>query len=478
MFGDKADKSRKRIDCSAGGNLKTPAQQPTAKVTSRKENATPAIVMEEVASVVNLQNAFKRVEQNKGAPGVDGQSVVTVRAYLTEILPKLSKCLLDGSYNPGEIRRVWIPKAGGGERPLGIPNVIDRVVQQALLQVMQPNYEPTFDDSSHGFRPGRSCHTAMAQAKSYVGDGYGWVVDIDLERFFDTVNHQRLQSKLEQTIEDKRIIRLIKLMLKAKVVMPDGVVMENEQGTPQGGPLSPLLSNIVLSELDQELRKRGHRFVRYADDCNIYVRSKAAAERVLESISQFIERRMRLKVNKVKSAVGETGTRNFLGFSLDYSIETDSVTVKLSEKSLKKISLKIVENSPRNWGASLDECILSCNQYLRGWIAYFKIISPTEQRQLQRLDAHLRRRLRAIQLKQWRRCRTIAQRLIQLGARKTTAWRTVYGGRKSLWRLSHTPVVDRTLRNAYFANRGLVSLAERWKQLQPKPIAQMQYAFV
>lgn len=478
MFGDKADKSRKGTDCKAGDNLMTPAQQPAAKVTSRIKNATPAIVMEEVASAVNLQNAFKRVEQNKGAPGVDGQSVVAVRQYLTEVLLKLSKSLLDGSYNPGEIRRVWIPKAGGGERPLGIPNVIDRVVQQALLQVMQPNYEPTFDDSSHGFRPGRSCHTAIAQAKEYVRDGYEWVVDIDLERFFDTVNHQRLQSKLEQTIEDKRIIRLIKLMLKAKVVMPDGVVIENEQGTPQGGPLSPLLSNIMLNELDQELRKRGHRFVRYADDCNIYVRSKAAAERVLESISQFIERRMRLKVNRVKSAVGETGTRSFLGFSLEYNIESDSVTVKLSEKSLKKISLKIVENSPRNWGASLDRCILSCNRYLRGWMEYFKIISPTEQRQLQRLDAHLRRRLRAIQLKQWRRHRTIAQRLIQLGARKATALRTIYGGHKSLWRLSHTPVVNRALRNAHFANRGLVSLVERWKQLQPKPIVQMQFAFV
>ena len=478
MFGNKADKPRKRTDCKAGDNLMTPVQQPAAKVTNRKENATPAIVMEEVASVVNLQSAFRRVEQNRGAPGVDGQSVVAVRQHLTEVLFKLSKSLLDGSYNPGEIRRVWIPKAGGGERPLGIPNVIDRVVQQALLQVMQPNYEPTFDDSSHGFRPGRSCHTAIAQAKEYVRDGCEWVVDIDLERFFDTVNHQRLQSKLEQTIEDKRIIRLIKFMLKAKVVMPDGVVIENEQGTPQGGPLSPLLSNIVLNELDQELRKRGHRFVRYADDCNIYVRSKAAAERVLESISQFIERRMRLKVNKVKSAVGETGTRSFLGFSLEYSVETDSVAVKLSEKSLKKISLKIVENSPRNWGASLERCILSCNRYLRGWMEYFKIISPTEQPKLQRLDAHLRRRLRAIQLKQWRRRRTIVQRLTQLGARKATAWRTVYGGRKSIWHLSHTPVTHRALRNAYFANRGLVSLAERWQQIQPKPIVQMQFAFV
>jgi group II intron reverse transcriptase/maturase len=478
MFDDKADKSRKRADCKAGDDLTTPVQQPVARVTNRRGDATPAIVMEEVASEVNLRNAFKKVEQNKGAPGVDGQSVAAVRQNLHELLPKLSKSLLDGNYCPGEVKRVWIPKAGGGKRPLGIPNVIDRVVQQALLQVMQPNYEPTFEDSSHGFRPGRSCHTAIAQAKAHVGEGYEWVVDIDLERFFDTVNHQRLQSKLEQTIEDRRIIRLIKLMLKAKVVMPDGVVMENEQGTPQGGPLSPLLSNIVLDELDQELRKRGHRFVRYADDCNIYVRSKAAAERVLESITQFIERRMRLKVNKAKSAVGESGTRSFLGFSLEYHIETDTVTVRLSEKSLKKVSLKIVQQTPRNWGASLEKCIQGCNRYLRGWTEYFKIISSTEQQKLQRLDAHLRRRLRAIQLKQWRRRRTIAQRLIQLGAKKATAWRTVYGGRKSLWHLSHTWVVDRILRNAYFADRGLVSLVKRWEQLQPKPIAQMQFAFV
>jgi len=478
MFEDKAEKTRKGADSTTGSDLTPPVDKPVVKVPNKKEKAVPAIVMEEVASDVNLRAAFKKVEQNKGAPGVDGKSVADVKQRLPEILKQISKSLIAGTYQPGDVRRVWIPKAGGGKRPLGIPNVIDRLVQQALLQVMQPNFDPTFDDSSHGFRPGRSCHTAIAQATAHIKEGFDWVVDIDLERFFDTVNHQRLQSKLEQKIEDKRIIRLIKLMLKANIVMPDGVVIESEQGTPQGGPLSPLLSNIVLNELDQELKKRGHRFVRYADDCNIYVRSQAAAERVLKSITQFIERRMRLKVNRVKSAAGKSGTRNFLGFSLEHDIETDTVTVKISEKSIKKAALKIVEYSPRNWGASLENCIHRCNLYLRGWIEYFKIISPSEQRKLRRIDAHLRRRLRAIQLKHWRRRRTIARSLIQLGAKSATAWRTVYGGRKSLWRLSHTPVVDRTLRNAYFADLGLVSLANRWEKLQAKPIVQMQFAFV
>ncbi len=246
--------------------------------------------MEEVATYGNLVRAFEHVASNKGAPGPDGQSIEAVREQLSEIVPRLAKELLNGSYRPGMIRRVWIPKGGGGQRGLGIPDVIDRLVQQAVHQVLSPRYEVGFHASSHGFRPGRSCHSAIAEAKSYVEEGYEWVVDIDLEKFFDRVNHQRLLAKLEQKVKDRRLLVLLHRMLKAKVVMPAGVVMKTMEGVPQGGPLSPLLSNIVLDELDRELERRGHRFVRYADDCNIYVGSQRSAERVFESVSRFIQK--------------------------------------------------------------------------------------------------------------------------------------------------------------------------------------------
>jgi group II intron reverse transcriptase/maturase len=350
-------------------------------------------------------------------------------------------------------------------------------VAQAVLQVMQPHYDPDFDQSSHGFRPGRSCHTAIAEAKSYVEAGYEWVVDIDLEKFFDTVNHQRLLNTLEQKITDRRIIRLINKMLKARVVMPDGVVVMNEQGTPQGGPLSPLLSNIVLNELDAKLRERGHKFVRYADDCNIYVRSEKAGKRVFESTSRFIEKRLRLKVNRLKSAVARPEQRHFLGFSLESVLEQDKVAVHLSRKSREKIDDKLRELTPLNWGKSLDDCIKGINTYLNGWIEYFKICTTEIERVLQTLDAHIRRRLRAIQLRHWKRKRTIVRNLIRLGANPKAAWRGIYAGNKSLWVLSHIPVVDRTLRNAKFARRGLMSLRERWQALRPKPSAQMPLVF-
>jgi len=252
--------------------------------------------MEEVVSL--LGGAFSKIAANKGAAGPDRQSIAEVREHLDEILPVLASALLNGSYTPGEIRRVWIPKANGGERGLGIPNVVDRMVQEAVRQVLEPLYEPTFHASNHGFRPGRSCHTAIAEARRHLEEGNEWVVDLDLERFFDRVNHQRLMARLAQRVQDKRMLKLIGQMLKCKVVMPDGVRVSTEEGVPQGGPLSPLLSNIVLDELDQELAVRGHSFVRYADDANIYVKSKRSGQRVMASLVKFIEGRLRLKVNR------------------------------------------------------------------------------------------------------------------------------------------------------------------------------------
>ena len=434
---------------------------PLSRTTKRP--FAPVMTMETVADQANLLRAFKRVAANRGAPGVDGKSVDEVRAHLSRLLPMLHRELLEGSYRPGDIRRVWIPKPGGGQRGLGIPNVVDRVVQQAVLQVMSPHYEPTFHESSHGFRPGRGTHTAIAESRSYVEDGLEWVVDIDLAKFFDRVHHQRLLARLEQRIEDKRLIQLIRSMLKAKVVMPDGVVVTSHEGTPQGGPLSPLLSNIVLDELDSELARRGHRFVRYADDAKVYVRSERAGKRVMESVSRFIERRLRLSVNQQKSAVGKAEERHFVGYVLRREPKNGTVEVLLSERSKTRLRDRIRELTPRNWGQSLARCIGRLNVYIKGWVGAFSICTDGVERLLHNMDAHIRRRLRAIKLKQWKRKRTMARRLIALGVKPGTAWRYMYRGRSSIWALSHCAAVHRGLRNAYFAERGLVSLKQEWQ---------------
>ena len=436
----------------------------------KRKEVLPAITMEEIAKQENLKRAFKKVKANRGAPGYDGQTVEDVEERLEELLTKVSKELLTGNYQPGAIRRVWIPKPGGGQRGLGIPDVIDRVVQQAVLEIMSPHYEPDFHPSSHGFRPGRSCHTAITEAKQHVEEGYDWVVDIDLEKYFDQVNHQRLLSRLELKVSDRRVMGLIRSMLKTSVVMPDGVVVSTDEGVPQGGPLSCLLSNIVLDELDWELEARGHRFVRYADDQNIYVRSERAGKRVMESVGQFIEKRLRLKINSTKSAVAKTEERHFLGFRLERNPLDGEVSVRLSKRSKKRIDDKVREKTPRNWGNSLNQCIDKLNDYLSGWIQFFRICSEKERDTFESLDAHIRRRLRALILRQCKRKRFIVRRLIRLGVKPKTAWNSVYRGRQSLWALSHNPAVERGLRNAYFAERGLVSLAVSWEKFNPKTV--------
>jgi RNA-directed DNA polymerase len=439
---------------------------PKSKDTSSAD--PPAMTMEEVANDANLRRAFELVAGNKGAAGPDGQGIEQVREHLDDILAAVKRELLQGRYQPGMIRRVWIPKAGGGERGLGIPNVVDRVVQQAMHQVLGPNYEPTFHDGSHGFRPGRSCHTAIAAATQHLEEGYRWVVDIDLEKFFDRVHHERLLARLQLRVKDPRLIRLIRRMLKAKVVMPDGVVTTTEEGAPQGGPLSPLLSNIVLDELDRELERRGHRFVRYADDANIYVRSERAGRRVMAGITRFIEGQLRLKVNAAKSAVAKPEQRHFVGFTIR---RRRRIEVRLSKRSRDRINAKIRALTPPNWGRSLGTCIKRVNQYLTGWMNFFGR-SCTEEviDNLHVLDGHIRRRLRALLLRQWKRKRSIARRLARLGATRRGAWRTVYGGRKSSWALSHTNVVEHALGLAYFQQRGLVTLKQLYTDLRRKLI--------
>jgi RNA-directed DNA polymerase len=332
-------------------------------------------------------------------------------------------------------------------------------------QVLSPHYEPTFHPSSHGFRPGRSCHTAIIEAKQHVEDGYGWVVDLDLSKFFDRVHHDRLMARLACTVKDTRVLQLIRRMLKAKVVMPDGVVVSSDEGTPQGGPLSPLLSNIVLDELDCELARRGHRFVRYADDCNIFVKSERAGQRVMASVVRFIEGRLRLVVNADKSAVARPEERHFLGFRLRWDPEQEKVEVLLSKRSKRRIDEKIRDLVPRNWGQSINDCIRKLNVYLLGWIGFFWICSEAEQRALHGLDGHIRRRLRALQLKQWKRRRTIAKRLIRAGVKMKTAWSFAYDGKRSVWAMSHGFTISKALPTKLFAELGLVSIEHRWRDL-------------
>jgi len=433
-----------------------------APLPNNKRETISSATIEEV--VKRLNGAFAKIASNDGAAGPDRLSIEDVRKHLPKILPVLATALQNGSYIPGDIRRVWIPKAGGGERGLGIPNVIDRMVAEAVRQVIEPLYEPTFHESSHGFRPERGCHTAIAEGKRHVEEGNEWVVDIDLEKFFDQVNHQRLMARLAERVKDKRVLVLIGRMLKAKVVMPDGVRVSTEEGVPQGGPLSPLLSNIVLDELDRELHRRGHRFVRYADDANIYVKSERAGQRVMASVRGFIEKRLRLKVNSYKSAVAKPEERHFLGFRLRCEQTTGEVEVLLSKRTKERIDGKIRELTPRNWGRSVNAAIKEINVYLRGWIGFFGICTTGTEQMLGGLDAHIRRRLRAMQLKHWKNKLTRARKLIKLGVPSKMAWRAVYNGRKSIWAMSHCSAVDRGLRNATFADRGLVSLLEHWRK--------------
>ncbi len=431
------------------------------KAIVNAERAAPA-TMEEVA--YRLPGALLKVASNKGAPGPDGQTIEALCEQWPVVLPRLQAELLRGRYLPGAIRRAYIPKAGGGQRGLGIPDVVDRVVCEAVRQVLEPLWEPTFHPSSHGFRPGRSCHTAITEARQHLEDGYVWCVDLDLEKFFDLVCHQRLTAKLAERVSDRRLLVLIGRMLRAMVVLPDGVVIDSEQGVPQGSPLSPLLANIVLDELDQELARRGHRFVRYADDGKVYVASERAGNRVMASLSEFIERRLRLRVNVAKSAVARPEERHFLGFRLRLDPQTGTVEVLLSERTKRNAMERVRQLTPRNWGGTLISCISRINAWLRGWHGFFGITSAEEMQMMRKIDAHIRRRLRAILLRHWKRKRTIARRLIKLGVPRRSAWRQVYQGRRSWWALSHIPAVDHGLNRAFFRERGLVALVEMHRQ--------------
>ena len=413
-------------------------------------------LMEKICNRANLNRAYKRVKTNKGAPGVDGLTVDELGSYIRDHKEKLIESLLNGSYEPQPVRRVMIPKPGGGERQLGIPTVVDRLIQQAITQVLEPMYDPTFSESSYGFRPNRGAHDALKQAKRHVEDGHTWVVDIDLEKFFDRVNHDILMSKLAARIEDKRLLRVIGRFLRAGI-MQDGVVMRRHEGTPQGGPLSPLLSNILLDGLDKELERRGHKFCRYADDQNIYVKSTRAGERVYQSIKEFLETKLRLKVNDKKSAVAKVSDRKFLGYRL-----LDDGRLTVAPASIQRAKDKIRQLTWRSRGRRFEQVIKELNEYLRGWLGYYRL---AESKSLWRsLDSWIRRKLRCYKLKQRKRGSSIRSLLMGLGVPEKES-RQIGSSGKGWWRLSRTQAVHRALSNAWFESQGLINLKDRWDML-------------
>lgn len=400
----------------------------------------------------NMVAAWKRVKANRGSAGVDGLSVAETADYLRTHWPRIRESLLDGSYRPAPVRRVQIPKAGGGERELGIPTVTDRLIQQALLQVLQRIIDPTFSEHSYGFRPGRRAHDAVLDAQHYVQDGYRVVVDVDLEKFFDRVNHDILMERLARRISDRAVLRLIRRYLVAGL-MDSGVVMERYEGTPQGGPLSPLLANVLLDEVDRELERRGHRFVRYADDCNVYVRSQKAGERVLEGLRKLYDR-LHLKVNEAKTAVAPASHRKFLGYAFWYGLG-GQVKCRVADKALKTFKQRIRQFTRRSGGRNLTEIAERLRAYMPGWKTYFQLAqTPGVFREL---DKWIRHRLRAVQLKHWRRGTTMYRELKAMGASDEDA-RKVAGNSRCWWRNSRMRL-NRAMPIAYFDRLGVPRLS-------------------
>jgi len=416
-------------------------------------------LMEAVVEPRNMRQALKRVRANKGSAGIDGMTVEELPAYLQEHWPAIREQLLAGSYAPAPIKRVEIPKPDGGMRQLGIPTVLDRLIQQATLQVLEPLYDPSFSPSSYGFRPGRSAHQALKAAREHVTAGRGWVVDLDLEKFFDRVNHDLLMGRLARRIGDKRMLQLIRRYLQAGVML-NGVVVERSEGTPQGGPLSPLLANILLDEFDRELQRRGHAFCRYADDCNVYVRSQRAGERVMASLTRFLEKQLKLRVNREKSAVARPHERKFLGMRI---VAGEQARICLAPQSLLRLKAAIRRITKRNRGVSLSRVIAELNQLTMGWVNYFAL---AEVKTICRdLDRWIRRRLRCFLWKQWKTRQTRVRHLRQAGVGPWLAWGMV-SGKHGCWKASGSPALTRALPNQYLTKQGYQSLLERYLTLR------------
>ena len=443
----------------AGGRGEAPedAQEGTEPRPATRTTESPADteqLMEEVCQRANLTEALRQVQANKGSPGIDGMTVEKLPEHLREHWPAIRAQLLSGTYRPQPVKRVEIPKPEGGVRKLGIPTVLDRLIQQAVLQVLQRRWDPTFSEHSYGFRPGRSAHQAVARAQRYIAEGFGWVVDIDLEKFFDRVNHDRLMAGVAQREQDKRLLKLIRAFLNAGV-MENGLVRPTDEGAPQGGPLSPLLSNLVLDELDRELERRGHRFVRYADDCNIYVRSVRAGQRVMESLTRFITRRLKLKVNESKSAVARPKERQFLGFTLSGGRQPKR---RIAPKAVARFRKRVWELTRRTRGVSFRRMTDELSVYLRGWRGYFDFCQTPSV--LEDLDSWIRRRLRCAIWTQWKRGPRRFAALRSRGVDPDLAACTA-GSPHGPWRIARSVALSIAFPNAFFDSHGLPRLAAR-----------------
>jgi len=441
----------------AGEAQPEPSEGPTPGAAPERAGALTHL-MEQVVAADNMRRALKRVRANKGSPGVDGMTVQALPEFLKMAWPGIRQALLEGTYQPQPVKRVEIPKPDGGKRQLGIPTVGDRLVQQAILQVLEPHYDPGFSPHSYGFRPGRSAHQALSTAQAHVAGGKHWVVDLDLEKFFDRVNHDVLMGRLARRIGDRRLLRLIRRYLEAGVLL-NGVVVEREEGTPQGGPLSPLLSNILLEELDKELEKRGHSFCRYADDCNIYVQSRRAGERVMASVVRFLETKLRLKVNREKSAVARPSERKFLGFRIR---GTEKARLSIHPKSLKRAKDTIRRITKRNRGVSFARVLADLRTFTNGWVGYFWVAHTPSV--FGELDEWTRRRLRCYQWKLWKKPRRRFLELQKAGVGPWLAAGVAYDG-PGHWRVAGCPAMTRALGNNKLQDLGFHSLREKYAVL-------------
>ncbi len=433
-----------------------------SNVTARRENSRPEemTLMEAVVARENMTRAYRQVVRNKGAAGIDGISVEELQPCLQTQWARIKEELLSGTYQPQGVRTVEIPKPGGGMRQLGIPTVVDRLIQQAMHQALSPIFDRHFSEFSYGFRAGRNAHQAVLQARRYVAEGKRWVVDMDLEKFFDRVNHDILMSRVARRVKDKRILGLIRRYLQAGI-MADGAMQQRTEGTPQGSPLSPLLSNIVLDELDKELERRGHSFCRYADDCNTYVRSREAGERVMTSLTRFLERRLHLRVNKGKSAVARPWARKFLGYSMTLDREP---RLKVAKGSVRRLKEKIRELMRKGRGRNIGKLIEELQPLLRGWMAYFKWVQVKIT--FEELDSWLRRKLRCVLWRQWKRNLTRTKRLMQRGIAQDRARQSALNGRGPWWNAGSSHM-NEAFPKSFFDKLGLPSLLQECQRSQP-----------
>jgi len=431
----------------------------SSEAKAKSESSTETL-LESIVTKRNLFEAYKRVKKKKGSHGIDGMSVDELLPYLKTHATEITESLLDGTYKPKPVRRVEIPKPEGGIRLLGVPTVLDRMIQQAIAMKLNDIFEPVFSDNSFGFRPKRSCHMALMKSKELINEGNRIVVDMDLEKFFDRVNHDILMSRIARKVTDKRVLKLIRQYLTTGIML-NGIVVKSEEGTIQGGPLSPLLSNILLDDFDKELERRGHKFVRYADDCNIYVKSKRAGERVLKNVTSFLDKELKLKVNQEKSAVGYPTRRKFLGYS--FYNGRKGIGFRVHEKSYERLKDKIRKMTNRNVSMNFDYRMKKLNEVLVGWVNYYKLADM--KKRLEKLDEWIRRRLRACIWKTWKRVKTRFKNLKKLGLNKNKALEYA-NTRKGYWRISNSPILKLTITNEKLMRRGYKSLSSQYQKIR------------